>query len=403
MLNRNSARRERNRFGFIARQIMGRFTATQPKVTDIPLGYIPCSIEVGTQAKPAVFTSEEATMPLCIHTSAERTLLTGASWISVNYPASLFNSFIFYKALELPERPFMYPPIIFGCPSDISQVLHYDCITASQVIDNLSGNIVVDPSHKPFPTASNFSYFPARSPCAFRLDFSHKLLMLHSQMLDAFEEPTIAGDSKVVNAEVNPNDLTVVTAVEVDLFGKHKAEKELSILINQVALPNSPVKIFPITFRDLNRKFNPAIYGRYGKNFPFFDRSTPWEVVSDCHLFVDYGFGLGLLGHFNSLFDGINTELRLQTINLFDFIITNIMEFYSVCDAHLPSKINTKLNSLGIGFYCLDNSIIKRNFHLSRNHRFHDKYLTQRFKYLTEVNGKFIQALKDWVSFAKFE
>lgn len=402
MLNRNSVRdRTRNRFGFIAHRIMGKFTVAQPKVTDIPLGYIPRCVEVGIQGVTAVMAFDKSPMSGSMETSTLGTLFTGISRVTIDHPDAFLGGLVFDKPLELVECPLMHPFVVFGRSPDISQPLHNDYITAFQVAYNLLGDVVVDPSHKLFPTASDSLNLPVGSPCAFGLDFSHNPLVFHSQMLDAFTEPPIAGDSNIVNAEVDSNNCTVVTAVEGDLFGKCEAEEELAVLKNQMALSNLPREILPIAFRNFYGNLDPAFYCGNGENLPVLDGSATREVVSYGHHLLDHWLVFGSLDRFRGLFDGIGTKLCLQTVNPFYLIVAYIVEFDSVCDVHLPSEVNAELDGFRKDFHRLDNSVIRRNSYLSRDHRFHGKLLASRFK-LTEVKWQFLSPINGGVSLPCF-
>lgn len=382
MLNRNSSW-ERS-FGFITCQNRPVYGG-RAGIPHIESSYVDCPIVVCTEAVSAGKTLKEACMPFCFQTPASATGLAGVSGFRIGYFDALSNGFVFNKALELLESPLMHPFIVSSGSTDMLEVFHYNRIAYFEPADDFLRDVVVLPSLELSPAAAQFLEFSFGSFRAFGLEACHNSLMPYPQMLDAFVETPVACNGKVVYAEVDSENESVVTLPESDFFGEPETEEQLPFLIDKVAFLDTPIKILPVAFWNCDGEFYTTLYSGQGERFPILDRSTSWEIVADCHIPFDNGLGVGLFDNFHCLFYGIDGKLGLKPEDVSDFPITNFMQVIPISYSHFPSKINTELDCLGVNLHSADNSPIERDSDLGCDNRLHSGYLDSVFKNLTEA------------------
>jgi len=382
MLGRNSP--PKRGFALIACQIRGRFTTTQPDHPHIALGNIPGTIQIGVEGMATHLAREEPLMSDGLSIMAPVTLLTGISRINIDHPDPVLAGFIFQKRLQFPKCPFMVPWVIFGRLSNPGQVLHDQDIPCGKGINDLFGDVVVHPSHKPFPSGPSSLEFSSGSRCAFRLEFCHELLPVNSLALDTSVEGRVTGGCHRIDSEINPQDLTAgVTRLDCDLFGECEAEEKPPFaVLDQGALSNLPIKVLFKPFGNFNGELDPSIQGSEGENCPSLsNRCTPREVVADRQSVGNLGFRLGSFDHLQGLFDGITRKLGVEMEPLSEFGIAKFVELGSVLDLVLPCYVNTKLDGLGKGAHCLSEEVRTiHEFHFRRNNGFHTFKLEPKLK-----------------------
>lgn len=382
ILGRNSP--PKRGFDLIACQIRGRFTTTQPDHPHIALGDIPGTIQIGVEGMTTHIACEEALMSGGLSIMAPITLLTGISRINIDHPDPVLACFIFQKRLQFSKCPFMVPWVIFGCLSNPGQVLHGQDIPCGKGINDLFGDVVVHPSHKPFPSVPSSLEFTSGSRCAFRLEFCHECLPVNSLVFDTSVEGRVTGDCQRIDSEIDPQDLTVgVTRLDGDLFGEREAEeKPAFVVLDQGALSNLPIKVLFKTFGNCNGELDPSRQGSEGENCPGLSNCcTPREVVSDRQSGGNLWFRFGSFDHLHGLFDGITRKLGVEMEPLSEFGIAKFVEFGSVLDIVLPCYVNTKLDGLGKDSHCLTEDVRTiSEFHFRCNNGLHTFKLEPKLK-----------------------
>ena len=398
MLGRNS--NPKSGFDLITCQIRGRFTTTQPSHPHIASGYISRTAQIGVDCMYTPVTPKEPCVSGGLSIMASVTLLTRIRGINTDHPDPVLACLVLQKGLEFPECPFVVPCIIFGCFSNPAQVLHDQDIPLGKGINDLFGDIVVYPSHKPFPSVPRSLEFTSGCRCAFGLEFCHKLLPPDPFAFDTPEEGGVTGHCQRVDSEINTQDFTaVVTNLGVHLFGEREAEEKASFeILDQGAFSDIPIKVFLKTFGDFNGELDPSIRSREGENRPIISNGgTPGEVVSNRKDFRNLWFGFCSLDHLQRLFDGITSKLRVELEVFSDFCIAKFVESVSMLDFVLPCHVNTKLDGFGKDPHCFTKDVRKiSEFNFRSNNGFHTTKLEQRLGLKTF--SQFLPHFTVWVS-----
>ena len=307
-------------------------------------------------------TLNKSTMPFSFNVVTDRTRLRSVSRIDINNPNSFFQSLVFNKLLQLIETPFVNPFIVFGTLPNSFQIFHDDYIAIIQTSNNRFANVVITPSHKPFPTSTHSLEFSSGSLRAFRLKNRNKSIMLDSQLLNVFTiKFSIRSNSDFIDAEVNAQN-SVTMLRKLDIFPSEcKSEIIFISVFSQKTLPNLPIiKILQRIIRNLDRNFNSALNGRDTQNIIFEGKGTR-SIVSDRNLkYVRIRFCF--LNNSTSLFNTGDGKLRRQS-HLSQIRINKRMQLNIISNLHSPSNINTMLESFFIEFDSFDNQII--NFNLN--------------------------------------
>jgi len=322
-------------------------------------------------------TFKEAPVSRGVPTMTPITFLAGVVGSDIHHSDAFQASFVLQELLQFPEGPLMHPSIVLCGLPDIGQVLHYQHVSFGQGSNDSLGNVVIDPSHKPFPRTAGFLQFTFRGTCAFGLEFGHQAFPSDSLLFHTAEEVGLTGHCQGIHSQVNTQYFTVVVTAGMDigLCGEGKAEEEPTfIILDQGALSQFPTEIFLKYLRESYLKFHPSLECRQRKHRPFLSYgSASGKIISDRQFFRDFRFGTCLLDHFYSLGNGINHQLCLKTKALFNFIVTLSLKLCLRLNLMLPGGINTKLNCLSIDPHGVIEELgtIKK-FDFSGDHDFHN-------------------------------
>lgn len=203
-------------FGYIPCQILGVFTNTrQPNNPHIASSYVSSTVQVGIDSMSTCPTFEKATMSSSIGGMAPITFFTSISRIDINNSDSLERGFVFQKFLKLIKCPSVNPFVVSGGFPNTGQILHHQYVAFLKSVKNLFGNVVVEPRHKPFPSATSGFESPSGSGCAFGLKFSHEFIPFNSFTLNTSEEAVVTSDSDFIYAEVNTEDFAVTANLDM--------------------------------------------------------------------------------------------------------------------------------------------------------------------------------------------
>ncbi len=271
------------------------------------------------------------------------------SRINIDNPNSFSESFVFNKASQLEESPFMNPLIVFSSLSDINQIFHYYNISLIQWFNNTFTDVMISPSHQLSPSARNLSEFSLSRFCAFSLDFTNQFIMPDPLLLNLLsEEFVVTCHSKIIYSEINTkNPELLIRDFCADLFGETEIKKTSSPFVNvQNAFTNSPVlKINLIAFRDLEWNLDPALYCRKTQNI-ILETSTPREVIFH-EREINNRFGFGFFDNPTGLFNTCNSQLTLQS-TFFKSFVNKGMQSNIIFNPQFPSRIYTELQTFSI-------------------------------------------------------
>jgi len=172
---------------------------------------IPSPIDVGVNGMTTIPTFLEASMPGSIPSVTPITFLGSISRINIDNSTTFPESFVFDKALELVERPFVHPFIISSSLSDTTQIFHNNNVTLIQNGYDRSTYVMVSPTHKPRPFSREFFKFSLGTSGAFALEFTNKFVSLYPQGFNFVTIKNIIGcDSEIINAQVHPKNFRML-------------------------------------------------------------------------------------------------------------------------------------------------------------------------------------------------
>ena len=185
---------------------------------------------------------------------AVRTGLGSKIRINLDYPNSLQFGFIANELLQLEETPTVEPSVksfshkLVPALSYTFKVLQDNCVSRT---DNLFTYIMVNPTHITFLPTRKLLQKPLSRLCAFTLEFSPQILVLHNLGLMTFENLAIRTDSKVVYSDINTQNPVSTRRWSVDVSGKSNVKEQLSFPISFLCLG---VKVASLIFSKLNVK-----------------------------------------------------------------------------------------------------------------------------------------------------
>jgi hypothetical protein len=156
------------------------------------------------------------------------TFLAGVVGSNIDHSYRFESCFVLKETLQFPEGPIMHPLIVFSGLSNVGQVLQYQYVTFGQFLNDSFGNIVVNPSHKPFPPTTDTFQLAFRGRCAFGLEFSHQLFPSNKFLFDIAEEISFTCHCQSIHSEIDTQNFTVVITVRmtVDFFRKGQIEEK---------------------------------------------------------------------------------------------------------------------------------------------------------------------------------
>ncbi len=279
---------------------------------------------------------------------ADRTLFGSVGGINVNNSATLTQSLILNKALELPESPLMHPSIVSCGSSDVFQFFHHDSASIGNAINDSPAYLMVSCHHKQFPSARDFSQMFLGRFCAFGLKPTNQLIMLDSETFNFLAKEFVGRiNSEIVNSDIDAKNLILdIRAFDIDIFGERE-QKETSpfFIYPQQAFGDVPSEILFVTVRNDEGDFNSAFNCSQTQDI-IFERGGTRKVISHTDLIDDWS-ALSSLNHSTTLLDASDGELGLQSRASKPFV-NESLQFDIVLDFSLPCFINAQLQSFFI-------------------------------------------------------
>jgi len=280
-------------------------------------------------------------------------------------------SFVLDKALQLIERPVIKPSVksfALGNLTDSFEIFHKNCVS---VADNrFAHNMVVVP-HKAFLSATQLPKKSFGRFCAFALQPFTQVVELSDLCFWGFKENSLACYSEVVYSDINTHNPVATRNWSVDVSGKSyvKEQSSFSILYNLKSLV-SPVKVFPIVFRNLYWNILPFAFNKSSNPYLFKGESKQVSIKADRARFYNrFLFKLGAFKIFRSLcycFTGKIGRKQLSQIP-----VNEMMKLKSVAYLGFKSFVNSILNSLKKGAGHIKQLLITGNFQFDGGNRFH--------------------------------
>ena len=284
-------------------------------------------------------------------------------------------SFVFDKSLELIEAPRVKPPIkslahkLIPALSYSFKVFQNDSIC---VLDNLLAYAVVYPSYVAFLPSRDFTKQSLSRLCAFCLEFSPQIIMLHDSGLVTLENLAITTDSKVIYSDINTyNPVATTRNWGVDVSGKSdvKEHSSFSIFGNFKSLI-TPIQILPIIFRNLYWNILPLSWYKSGNPDLVKAKGKKVSVERDrARLHNRLLFELNRFKVFRSLCYGFTGKVSRKPLP--QIFINKMMKLKSVAYLRFKSLVNSVLDSLNKGIAHINQFLIMPDFQLYGSDRFH--------------------------------
>ena len=261
-------------------------------------------------------------------------------------------SFILDKALQLEEAPVVqYPVESSALPlSPYSfEVFHHNLVSI-KLGNNVFAYGMIHPSHKPLLFPRDFCQQYSGTSCAFSLKLRTQISELPFDFLDfnRIIKPAIRSDSEVIYSDINAQNnvlRTVVLLNGIDIFGESEEKETSAFFIHpKQTLTNFPVKVLPITFRDIQLETLSNLKQSENKDIAF-QIGVSWKVILD-RSSLNNGLCLGSFDHPTGLFNTSYSELRWQGLS--KMLIDKRMEFNVIFDFAFPCLIDTELERFGI-------------------------------------------------------
>jgi hypothetical protein len=312
-----------------------------------PLQEIIGSIKVRITGISAIVTMKESFITNT-EFSTTGTSLGSICWIDSHKHMTIPYCFIFNELSQLESTPITYSsikdsasvPFTYSC-----QILHNKECSNFNTFNNLFAYYMVHIASKPFLSAfKHFQMFFGRF-CAFTLKPCFKASEPINMMFDTAEELSVAGNSKMVDTQVNTNNRFDRANVDVNLISNTKMEIEFSTSQKQFTFSNVPFSIFGEVFRDSDWYLNPSINCANAQNIVF-NGETSWWVIPDATI-KDW-LGLRLFTAFISTFDCSYNQLRLELWEFNPHIFINSIIKPEIGFISFPTNINSIVDSIRI-------------------------------------------------------
>ena len=280
------------------------------------------------------------------------------SRVGTNNGNAFLQSLIFDKPLELGKRPRVMNvslPFSDSCPfSDVGQLFHHNNIAFAEAIDNPAAYVVVEPADYSALLARKlfqelFSPFRAlglksRPQSLKSPPYMHCLLPRESE--------TIGGSGKIVDAEVNSYDLTVIPwhwPWDWDCKSDVDIERFLSPNKNCMSGLLSSEEM-PLIVSNGKRNFNPALYGRKGNHLFWFDEAKNSLVIIYRCRFKPFEFiPLNLIGIGNPRHSS-HSEISGKSKSLLKFVVASLLKLKLVCCPKFLGFLKDRIASVGESF-----------------------------------------------------
>src|SRR3989344_5932812 len=232
-------------------------------------------------------------------------------------------------------------------------------------VNNFLINVVVNPSHPTVFSPRDLLQKSFTGASAFRLEFSsqtleHKFLPFN---LFGIKKSLVGSNCNVVYSDIHPKK-SVKKFWSRNVSGNNNMQKQ-SLVINQVSRTNFPIKIFPIVFRNFNRKLYSSMNSAKRNiiiNLIRFKSKTSC-IIPDCKVFFHNRLAFRFsLKDFNSLVSATANQLSRKLGFFSNIIISQIMQLPLIIGLDIPPKINNFVSRIRILLHSFNKFISVRQF-----------------------------------------
>lgn len=304
--------------------------------------------------------------------SAVGASLAGHVRIDKNNSFTFSFSFVFNELLQLVEAPRIEPSVqsfsheFVSAFPDSFQFFQYN--TVCTVHDFLT-YFVVNPSHVAFLPAGNFLQKSLGRFCAFGLKFFPQELELLDFGFVSCKNFAVRSDSKVVYSDINPHYLVTTRSRRVDLSGECYMKEQFSFPIpDNLKRLITPVKIFPVVFRDFNRNIKPLPLDKGCDPYFIKGKCEKFSVERDSRFLHNWSFFSGFK-IFRSLADCFNNKVSRQPLS--QVFVDKMMELKAVSYFGFKAFINRILNCFSKSTGHFINLFAKPDFQFYGGNEFH--------------------------------
>ena len=286
--------------------------------------------------------------------------------------------FVGDEALQLIETPSTKPEIKLLAFPNLSysfKVLQYDSVCNAVIHNLFTDNMVPVSLETPLPSRNLFKQFLGGS-CAFALEPCSQPFEFESVSLNFIptKELLVACYSDMVYSDINTNLKSVRNLVDVDVSGKcYVQEHSVFFINNNRGCLWTPVKVFPVIFRNVKRDFNSS-----------FDSCEPYLVKAETecslveikrHNFLKGWFrafvGLDAFKGLRSYPISVDNELR-RKFKLFScFVVAEMMKFVPVVYLFSKAFICDVRNCFTVSLHGLKKQFVRFNFEFNSCYRLH--------------------------------
>lgn len=228
------------------------------------VGYVERSIQVGMCVIPTFTTPKIVSSAVSsIGVTTFGTFLARVSGIDVYNLFTKCFGFILNKLLKLVKRPVVefsvkFPPASAVLDPNAGEVFESKHI--ERHIHNLFGDTMVNILNKPFFFPADLLKKAFSRFSAFALEFSPKMLVFASNILDLFtiKESIVRAHRDIHNASVDSENSVARWFGRVCFHGNMQIERVRSLIVPKRGTSDLPMEILIVVFRKIERCLDPA-------------------------------------------------------------------------------------------------------------------------------------------------
>ena len=295
-------------------------------------------------------------------------------------------SLVFDETLQLIESPRVEPSVESLAHKSVPALSYSFKVFQNDnvcVLDNLFAYEMVGMPDIAFLPSRNQFKLSFTGFCAFALQPSPQILELHNLGFGSFEDNSLACYSEVVYSDINTHNLAVATrSGGVDVSGKSDMKKHPTFFIlNNLKSLVSPVKIFPIIFRNVYGNIFSLLGYKSGNPNLFKTESKEISIEADWARFNNgLLFKLNSFKVFRSLCYGFTSKISRKPSS--NILIGKMMKFKPIAYLGFKSFINSVLDCLKKCIAHIKQFFVVLNFQLYGSNGFHNKVI-KRILYLS--------------------
>jgi len=287
-------------------------------------------------------------------------------WINKDNIFTFSHCFVANELLQLVEAPAVEPSVqplahIFIPISYSFKVLQYNSVSRS---NNLLADLVINPAHIAFLPSRDSLKLSSSRLCAFTLKFFPQELILHNFGFMTCENLTIGSDSKVIYSEVHAQMLVLAARVPSDLSRECDVEEQSTFSVfNNFKSLVSPIKVFPVIFRNIDRNILPLAFSECGNPNLVKGKCKQIPVKTDRAGFHNWFFlKLNRFKVQRSLCNRFTCKVSRKPLP--QIFVNKMVQLESVANLSLKSFVNGVLDSFKKGARHIKQVLIAVNFKL---------------------------------------